>query len=64
MQITEIQTIFPEAVFEPEALEYDLGRRLYDFRARGIRLKTPLPQPRGSGWIIAHVFIVPNAWQR
>jgi hypothetical protein len=30
-----------EAVFEPEALHYDLGKRLYDeFQARGVTLRT------------------------
>lgn len=44
MKTREMQTtlFYPdEAVFEPEALHYDLGKRLYDeFQARGVTLRT------------------------
>lgn len=45
MQTTETQTtllFYPEeAVFEPEALEYGLGRQLYsEFQARGVNIQT------------------------
>ena len=47
MKTREMQTtlFYPdEAVFEPEALHYDLGKRLYDeFQARGVTLRAAFP---------------------